>query len=252
MLRMRIRHLMILVLYFAIAMAALVAVLRTPASGRVAAWFGLGFGLPLTFAGLSRILLGPGPHRDWIVAFFLVMTWVLAASLFAAPLFVLAFLHVARPSEWNAGVLFQSAIYALFFGIVAITFATRRLIPTFCPRCGRRAVVGASGQEQLHRGQFLYFRCWVCDRVSRLEIVEIAVATGRGWSRFREKHLVSPLSWRVPAENRPACPACGRKALREVPYRFCWCLACGSRYKRARRQVWEDAGTPDDDAFYYL
>jgi hypothetical protein len=56
----------------------------------------------------------------------------------------------------------------------------------------------------------------------------------------------------TPVEDRPACPSCGRRALRQVPYSFCWCLECRSRYKSVRRDAREDAGKPEDDCFYQL
>jgi hypothetical protein len=250
--RMTVRHMMIAVLYVAVALGMVMAVLRTTGPGRYMAWTAFALWLPMALAFLSAVLLRRGPWRQWLTfSFIAALFFAVGALLFAFPA-VVVLIFAGRggsprpPVSWPHAVPF--GIGSLFFAAAATYIVLDSLIPRFCPRCRRLALINSFGHGRLHRGKRLYLRCEICDHVARLPVVEIAFSRDRG--RDPKKRLVSPISPLVAAGDRPACLACGRPTLRRVPYRFYWCLACGSRCKRDGHRPWDDAPSPADDDSY--
>jgi hypothetical protein len=224
--RLRIQHLMILVVYVAVTLAWLVPSLRAtgPNSGMVL--FLSALLTPAVLALLSVLILRPGPYRGWLTAFFLALQLLLAACLFEVPavLFAVAYWYQApigiTPRDW--GFLLPIQIFAFFPWFYTFRFA-KYAIPARCPGCRRLNLVSAPFLNPRRKDQ-LYFRCGVCDNESLVNMSQYA----------------------------QGCPSCGNRTLIHKDYSFHWCLNCRTRWKRLPRRTWEDASAPVDDGFYWL
>jgi hypothetical protein len=226
---LRIRHLMILVVYVAVVLAWLLAALRTTGSTNgisdsvLRALF-----MPMVLAGLSALILRPGPHRDWITVFALTGQVIFLANWFTLPpLFLLYVLPALRKRSWNSqtwNVLIVTLSLCILVGILLLITEARWLIRRECPRCGRKKLLRAVFQRQRRPRTGRYYRCGVCDHHAKI-------------SR---------------SQYTAGCPSCGKHTLLLEPYSFFWCLNCRARVRRLRGGPWEDATTPADDGFYWL
>jgi len=209
---------MVLAVYVAAALAASREGTQAFRRGDYKEVDGLLMLVPLGFVLLSAFVLRPGPHRDWIAAFFVSMSVLpMILVLFAAPLVVLA------PDKLPLGLimapfLILCPVYAL--GIMAIL--REHLFPERCPQCRWRCLVRSFRQLLTNRGGYAYLQCGACDALHFLK---------------------------VPASE---CPKCRRHTLMHRPYKFAWCLSCKGRYKRLWRRPWEAVSSADDDCFYWL
>jgi hypothetical protein len=224
--RMRLRHLTILVVYVAVAVAVLVSTLRTTGPERLQEVISTVVFVPIALLGLSALILRPGPHRVWLAAFFLTSSYALLASFLTAPALLVSVLGRRLPKP---GELFLLAVL-LFCGcltwIGVVALVRWRLIPSQCPRCGRKTLRNATlhgGLGRTFQGG-VYVRCGVCDRESFVSRSQYA----------------------------QGCSSCGRHTLRYRRYTFAWCLSCHARYKRAPRAAWEIAADPSDESFLWL
>ncbi len=116
---LKIRHLMILVVYVAVVLAWVLAALRTTGSTK-----GISDSLlrvlfiPMVLAGLSALILRPGPHRDWITAFALIGQVIFLFNGFTLPpLLVVYFLPALRKGTAN-GQMWYAVIATLSLGIL--------------------------------------------------------------------------------------------------------------------------------------
>lgn len=227
---MKIRHLMVLVVFVACEMSMLMVALRATGPDRNTVRFVFAIGSPFALAGLSGLIVRPGPHRDWIAGLFVALGYS-AVLVFLATL-LCARIILNRPVFPNATGGFPVVsliILALTVAYPVVSIITRYLFPRTCPGCGRRRLVRAIMQSDFpHRKLFAYL-CPQCDCRCRLSWAELHKPGGAG---FR-------------------CPKCGHYPLRKIAYRFFWCLACQARYKRVRRGAWEVIDQPEDEAFYW-
>ncbi len=181
---------------------------------------------PTLFAVLSVFILLPGPHRDWLTAFFATLQVAFAATLCSAPALWILWLrwnvrpiHLTRP-EWL--LLAMTIAWAVCLWVPVFRLA-KYLTLAQCPCCQQMNLVNAALQHRrLAEGR--YFRCGVCDAEALLNV----------------------------SQYSQGCPRCGKHTLINMEYSFRWCLNCGTRCKRLRRRSWVDATAPQDDHFYWL
>ena len=236
---MRIRHLVILVVYVAVALAFVVAVIRAPGPEQVQQAWILGMLIPAILIGSAALLLRPGPHRDWITSFFWSLSMLVLALFCTLPVLIVAWRGQFLAEIAKRGSMVGPAMFYSLISWGGLLFIARwNLTARPCPGCGRRTLVRAANQQEKHRVKAWYHRCTACNQVCRVPSDDRRGPSIRGAGRE--------------AMPRPVCPHCGGETLRRIPYQFFWCLGCRSRYKRARRGAWEEAGQPDDDDFYWL
>jgi hypothetical protein len=226
--RLRIRHLMILIVYVAVTLTVMLAA-SDKSEPRLFDVIGASIVLPLVLSSLSVLLLRPGPSRDWVVAFFWTIFQGLLAILFAAPTLLVIFMY--RRLNGPVGPIKGAQLIVpiiSFYGLLCLGLAVRQgrlyLIPAQCPRCERKRLLRAVLSGIASNWPLYYVRCGICDRRDRLYV-----------SRIRE-----------------GCPTCHRPTFILIRYRFYWCLECRSRFKRLRRGDWEDASSPEDDGWFLL
>ena len=224
---MRIRHLMVLVVYVAVALGWMLPSIRWPGPDRGVLIYTSILLAPAMLAALSVFILLPGPHRDWLTCFFCTLQIAFGVLLLSAPgLFVFGtWLYwnqrprgLERP---DLGFLSLFLILGLMNWVTVFRFA-RYLVLRRCPHCQRTSLVASALQSRPRGGR--YYRCGVCDHDARI--------SGDQLSR--------------------RCPNCGKHTLIVKRYSFHWCLKCPARVKRLPRRPWEDAPTPSDDGFYWL
>jgi ribosomal protein L37AE/L43A len=229
---LRIRHLMIVVVYVAVVLAWVLAALRTTGStnGIADSLLRVLF-IPMGLAGLSVLILRPGPHRDWITAFALTGQVVFLVNWFTLPpllfLFLLPALRKATSNTQMWGEFVAMLAICILVGILlatALIAEARWLIRRECPRCGRKRLLRALFQNLRRPRTGRYYRCGVCDHHAKISRSQYA----------------------------KGCPSCGKHTLLREAYSFYWCLNCRARLKRLRGGPWEDAPTPADDGFYWL
>lgn len=225
--RMRLRHLMVLIAYVAVALALVVAVMRVfeenETAGATAAAILLA--IPWVPAGFCWFVLRRGPYRDWVVALHMAVGLTLLAGALASP-FLLFIVHALAPWARRPVGPSQLALTsaALPVGLVvwigAFSLYRRNLKRLECPGCKRKQLVRSL--KTSHKA--MSARCGACDEVFVLH----------------------------PFRRGQACPKCARNTLFARSYAFHWCLSCGGRAKRLRRGPWEQAPSPQDDPFYSL
>ena len=257
---MRILHLMVLVLYAAIILALLTPAIRTSGTNQGAIWILTALGVPWAMAWLTRFLVLPGPHRDWVHALFMVLGTAVTAGLLTMSLM---FQGLAPPPRlagtWAVPLAWTLLVMILAGGWLSVIGSiSSYLLPSRCPHCRRRRLIraipyaedrrrrrlagsAASPEESRKRRRserFSFFRCGSCHSEALLSL----------------------------AQARQGCPNCGRHPLCVVfrtkngvrlpwgPYRYTyyWCLACRRRSKSVLPGTWEDATNADDDAHYWL
>ncbi len=229
---LKIRHLMILVVYVAVVLAWVLAALRTTGStnGIRDSLLRVLF-IPVVLAGLSALILRPGPHRDWVTAFALTGQFIFLVNWFTLPpLLFLYFLPAFRNATSNiqmwkefVAILAICILVGLLL-VTALIAEAKWLIRRECPRCGRKKLLRALFQIQRRQRTGRYYRCGVCDHHAKIS---------------RSQYM-------------KGCPSCGKHTLLLEPYTYYWCLNCHARLKCLRGGRWEDAPTPADDGFYWL
>ena len=229
---LRIRHLMIVVVYVAVALAWGLAAPRY-----IGGKDGLGFAAmhlvftPVVLACLSALLLRPGPYRDRITVGMITVACILVLFYATIPIFLLLYFQPALRTkvpelQTVPGVLNLLGLWSLS-GACLLTVAiawSRGLIRRDCPRCGCKKLLMAAFQDQRRQRSGHHYRCGVCDHEAEIPGSEL----GGG------------------------CPNCGRRTLIYKRHSFHWCLRCHARVKRFRHGPWEDAASPSDDGFYWL
>ena len=207
--RLKIRHLMILIVYTAVSLAAMTAAVNQP-EPRLLHVVYASILLPFVLSGLSLLILRPGPGRDWVVAFF----WTIFHGLFAILMTASALLvlWLRGPVTPIIGMVWLGSIS--FFGCLlllgnAIRLGRLYLIPTQCRRCGRKSLIRAALSHMASNWSLYYVRCGICDRKDHLDV-----------SRIRE-----------------GCPNCHRPTFILIRYRFYWCLNCHGRFKPFARRL---------------
>jgi hypothetical protein len=239
MMQIRLRHFMVFVLYVAVVLFLLVKAWKDVQSHRVGALNAIVL-IPFALAGLSVLVLRPGPHRDRTLALIFAVSM---ATLYVPPLlFLIVFAVKGRPLPPSIGEAWRKpldialylsglvvAVIALIYGaflLSAMFLVGRRfLIPRRCPCCQRKELVPtirAAIDRNPRRSWHL--RCGTCDR---------------------------DFLMRIPASPQ-LCPNCGRNTLYVRRYKFSWCLKCRGRFKRLPRGVWEDASLPQEDGYYFV
>ncbi len=227
---MRIRHLMIAVVYVAVTLILIMAAREAQGPLRfvIAPVFFLA--IPFALATLSFLILPPGPRRDWICALLWVHAFaglILLHAVLFIPYFVQHQLLSSRGSD-DRIVGFLNVVNSVIFMLVGawpMVKLLRYLIPSHCPQCERKRLLNAAwfvvagGKKRCD-----YFRCVDCDE----DLVIKRSQYGRG------------------------CPQCGRPQIRRRPYSFYWCLNCRARVKRLPNASWEPVRSPEEDGFYSL
>ncbi len=230
MLQIRLRHFMVLVLYVGVVLFLLLQFHKNLHSQRSEDQVVLLLFAPVALGLLSIVVLRPGPHRDWMLAFLLTL---LVGTMFLPFLFLLliSILTIASPRMPAARISPEMANLAtdLFYcGVIwplAVFLGRRNVVLQECPRCHRKALLRSfiHDHERFDR-TFWHYRCGTCDRDALLNI---------------------------PQSPHP-CPSCGRKTLYTKKYNSYWCLNCYGRFKRLRHGEWEDASLPEEDGYYFV
>jgi hypothetical protein len=253
--RMKIRHLMLLVLYSAVALAAILSALKLPVeSGThrvgIALW-----AASAVLAGLSWCILRPGPRRDWLI--------ILFGSSAIVSLLLPQVVESARGGPMNDPFL---AFFYLQFLFVGIVLVNQRLIPRHCPRCGRKALVKATRDARSRKTALraVAYVCESCRAVTFPRRGEVA----RGCSRCAGKlspgnsdlspHYVCESCGVVTYAPRgriaQGCSRCGRSRWSDSPvpdrWEYYWCLACEGRSKQRVDGIWENADGHEDEGPY--
>ncbi len=251
MLRMNIRVLMLLVLYSAVALWLFLPAFRAPARERIFYVCLAMFVVPIVLAGLSWLILRPGPWRDWLAGFF-TCSALLVVAVFAVEIF---------RSIGDANAL----VFALC-GFPAVLFARERLVPGQCPACGRKGLLKATPvlhgrQRPLKAVAHLCTSCGGVTFARRGGVLRVCPLCGK--TLIPEN---SPLSAHYVCEScgvvtyssrvrmAQGCLRCGRSRWLDSPvpdrWEYFWCLACGARSKQRVDGRWEAARRPEDDGPY--
>ena len=256
--RMTLRHLMLFVLYVAVILGLIMPAIRTPAENRGPLLIATALGVPLTMALLSAWILRPGPHRDWLTTFFLVIAqgtlgFFLAVAMVTGDLLP----RHARDSSVSLIISLILFLLAMGSGFLVITLTQQFLIPRRCPCCTKAALFQA--------GLF-------ADRIRRpgstrpsLSMLEWIVYRDTQQFSFFVCDVCGSEAFLDHCRARQGCPACGRKSLyylrhtrrgTRLPsvlrYTFFWCLCCKARRKQLLPDQWEDAASPEHDCEYWL
>jgi predicted RNA-binding Zn-ribbon protein involved in translation (DUF1610 family) len=248
--QMRIRHLMLLVLYIAIGLALSMPAINAGGLLRTVFVNLTLIGVPLVWAGLSWLILRPGPHRDWIIYACLVVS-LAALFLFQSIAFVNSVSLGVMRGRFGWGWVVPILV-TFSFGFQIIWTVKRLLMPKQCPRCGKRSLQNAEPWKV---------------RLRRVETTPVeAEPQARGEAQRLSYYLCESCGLArelSSAEAQQCCPSCGGIAWvrlrrldgfeppRESPRGdFYWCLACSARCKQLVPGVWEDAVSPEDDRPY--
>jgi hypothetical protein len=86
--RLRIRHIMVLVVYVAVVLAWFLTALNATGPDRGALVFYSVLFVPALLAAVSACILPPGPLRFWLTAFFVTSQFVFGACLASAVTFI--------------------------------------------------------------------------------------------------------------------------------------------------------------------
>src|SRR5262245_35644850 len=117
---MRIRHLMLLILYAAIAIALAIPAVRARGSDRARVLLtSLSIGIAWVLASLSWLILRPGPHRDWVTAFLFWLSFTVATPCWI----VESFTRIGRSDRVFSVVMTLQCAYC------SVWIARRFLIP---------------------------------------------------------------------------------------------------------------------------
>jgi hypothetical protein len=146
--RIRIRHLMVLVLYVAVALALMIPAIKTYWPKRISMLMGAAALASSAMLPLTALVVRPGPRRDWVFVLLNLLTWALLVT----------FLIVDIES------ISYSIVVILLCGVPSwLLFAQYKeyLIPRKCPRCLRKRVIPSMAQ----RSSQLYsvYICRSCD-----------------------------------------------------------------------------------------
>ena len=260
MLQVKVRTLMIWVLFVAVFLALITPAIRSTGPDRGLIWCNTVLGSPFGMAALSAVILRPGARRDWVTQFFIALPCVMIGLVLAVVVY-----HGWVPPKvvgtWNAPVnRIMFLLFAFTWWCVLILLGKEFLVPGRCPCCRRRGLLKSAREYfrrelQQMRGEkdsayhererahcktllFAFYRCGVCDVEAFLSI----------------------------AQARQGCPGCGRETMlrsfkaREgvrrqwgyFRYQFFWCLRCGARSKQMLPGAWELAASPGDDSHYWV
>jgi hypothetical protein len=259
MLQVKIRTLMIWVLFVAVFLALITPGIRSTGPDRGSIWVLTVLGVPLGMAGLSAVVLRPGASRDWVTGFFLALPCVMIGLVLAAAVY-----HGWVPPKvvgtWKAPVnRIIIFLFAFTLWCVLIPLAKVFLVPRRCPCCRKRGLLKSmrefsprepertrgenerayNERKEAHRKRllFAFYRCGVCDCEAFLSL----------------------------AQARQGCPRCGRDTMLHsfrtkegarrrwgyYWYQFFWCMRCGARSKQMLPGTWEPAASPGDDSHYW-
>jgi predicted RNA-binding Zn-ribbon protein involved in translation (DUF1610 family) len=251
---MNIRHLMLLVLYSAVALGVFLSALKLPVRDRTRL-VGLALCAASTaLAGLPWFIHRPGPWRDWLVRLFTcsALVWVL-------------FSLSVDISRGGLDALF-SAFFCLQLGFASIWLAKQGLIPGDCPHCGRKALVKAtpdtrSRKTALRAVAYVCESCGVVTFPRRGEVARGCSRCGRTLSPGNSDlspHYVCESCGVVTYAPRgriaQGCSRCGRSRWVDSPvpdrWEYYWCLACERRSKERVDGTWEAADGPEDEGPY--
>jgi hypothetical protein len=251
MLRMKIRHLMILVLYAAVALAVIMPVLRLPTSDRAFLVCTAIFCAASALAGLSWLIHRTGPRRDWLVNFF---GW--SAMMSVTTLLAVAFVY-SRNNDPFPGFL------CLSFGFACISLARQKLIPRDCPRCGRKALLKAKAGYPTPKITVtaVAFACesclavtfrhrWAADRAC-LHCGKRVIPCNSDLSAHCVCESCGAITYARRGRIAQGCSRCGRSRWLDSPvpdrWEYHWCLACEVRVKQRVDGTWEEARSPQDE-----
>jgi len=230
MLRIRLRHFLVLVLYVGVVVLLSLAVRDRLDSRHPADALKVLLCSPFLLGLFSVVVLRPGPHRDWVLAFFYTLTYTFMLLLcLCLPLaYILTGVSMSKPigGTWREPITLALSLFAGVFVLSCAMFVGKSfLVPQRCPRCCRKALL-RSAVPLFGRivPRFWHLRCGTCDCDALLNI----------------HRLLQP------------CPSCGRETLYVKRYKSYWCLRCHARSKRLRRGDWEYAGLPEEDSYYLL
>jgi hypothetical protein len=123
---LRIRHLMIVIVYVAVVLAWVQAALRTTGAtnGIRDSLLHVLF-MPMMLAGISALILRPGPHRDWITAFALTGQVIFLVNWFTLPtLLFLFFLPALRKATSNMQLWLEPVVILAICILVGIFLGT--------------------------------------------------------------------------------------------------------------------------------
>ena len=182
--RMRLRHLMLVVLYVAVILGLMMPAIRTPWPNRIQLLVPTALGVPIAMALLSALILRPGPHRNWATTFFLVVAQSLCGFLVLAGMLSGELIPKQLGGPWDGPLIWVILVLvaiASWFLVIALT--QQFLIPRRCPRCTKTTLLQSglfvdrtrrSYRKENHLSmlewlvhqdsqQFSFFRCSVCD-----------------------------------------------------------------------------------------
>ena len=250
--RMKIRHLMMLVLYASVALTVIRPVLRLPVRDRGFLVCAATLFAASALAELSWLIHRTGPRRDWLVNFFL---W--SAMMSVAAQFAVAFVNGRISDPFPVGFV------CLLFGFDCILLARQKLIPRGCPRCGRKALLKATPRIPTPKitVRAVAYICESCRAVTfrgRWEADRACLLCGERvipCNSDLSAHCVCESCGAITYARRgriaQGCARCGRSRWADSPvpdrWEYYWCLACEARSKRRVDGTWEEARSPQDD-----
>jgi predicted RNA-binding Zn-ribbon protein involved in translation (DUF1610 family) len=227
----RIRHLMWLVLYIAIALALSLPAIRDlsiptikPGPYRNLFLCLATVGVPLAWACLTWFVSEAGPVRDWLTMFFACLGLTLASP----------WLIVAISGKAENGLI--GLLITLPWEVYLVRLIAEHVIPDRCPECLKKRLVRAlKFTVQSEADLYAYSHCRKCG--------------------FQ--------GWVIRKRRFPPCPSCrqaGLYAASNSGYGWklsppshrlthCWCLDCRSRWKRHGPEDSFEVTTPDDDRY---
>jgi predicted RNA-binding Zn-ribbon protein involved in translation (DUF1610 family) len=241
--RMRIHHIMVVVAFVAIAVALSRPGIVTPGSGSTHFLVPMALlGVILAFAGFSWLIVRPGAHRDWLMAFFIWLSFI--GVTISSTIELLSGTGQRDRLLW-ALMFLPTLFYCTWIAIQA-------LIPERCPHCGKRKLLKAETNRWRRPPEIM---------LSQAELRARGEPDHRSYYHCEACGLVSELSR---AQARQGCPNCeGEPLFRlwrtehgfEPPqsisrFEYYWCLGCKARCKQVVPGVWEQAVSPEDDRPY--
>ena len=220
--QLRIQHLMLLVLYVAVALAMSLPAMHARGVGRPLLLSVTIPGVPLTLAGLSWLILRPGPQRDLVQISFL---FIAHASVGLTPFVFLAL------SKSDSLFWFLNLALGLAWSFRSLLIARKWLTLKPCPHCRKKVLLDAQpGKEPVQHQELTHEEA---RKMAWLESQRLAYYSCDSCARVGELSA---------AEARQSCPHCGGINLRRLQrldhgYQsprflprggFYWCLACGA------------------------
>jgi hypothetical protein len=242
MLRLRIRHLMLLVLYVAVILALTMPAIRTRGPDRVAFILATVLGVPMAMAAFSALILRPGPHRDWLTCFFVTIPMTFLALVLTIGTLMGAMTTKEIAGTWREPVnwVIWSLVDVLLW-VVVIALGRGFLVPKQCPRCRKISLLQAFylDAERPQNASYGHYRCGVCEYealLTRSEAHQACPHCGRTtWSCLWKAKDGSRRSWSY-----------------HYKYKFYWCLACGARCKQLLPGDRKEATSLEDERYYWL